>query len=91
MSFDQRPAQAKVRISPTAAMLVTAPAPAEPRPEPAAARAPSWLFVVAALIGGAASSAALTWSGIDVARLVSVPPAQPPAIQGTVEAPFDPR
>lgn len=93
MSFDQRPAQAKVRI-PASATLPAAPTLAVER-EADPARAPKWLFLCAALIGGAATSAALTVGDVDVANLVGVAPIQQQAVQQSAqqaaETPFDPR
>ncbi|MCA3256182.1 hypothetical protein [Bradyrhizobium sp.] len=98
MSFDQRPAQTKLRVvSPALTPAVGAPAAASAAgaADGAAAASPGKralpiAFVLGALIGGAAAAAAVRATGVDVVALLS-PPAEAATPAPAVPENFDPR
>lgn len=96
MSFDQRPAKAKLRVvppAPAAAPAAAAGAGAGAAPGAGARpgkRVSPLAFVIGALIGGAAASAGVRATGVDVVALLT-PPAEAPVAAAPVPDNFDPR
>ena len=94
MSFDQRPAQTKLRVVSPAATPAPA-ADATPAAGASAADAPQlglpWSFVIGAILGGVAAAVGVRAAGVDVVALLSPPSTQAVAAPAAPGDDFDPR